>query len=80
MITSLNSMTEEQITSAVSNIIAGLEGTTERDFVRASDQYNSVFFKDLPPAFVKAACSALNEHFIGNRNNFWVNKAQLEFV
>lgn len=80
MITSLNSMTEEQINSAVADIIASLEGTTERDFVRASEEYNSVFFKGLPPAFVKAACSALNDHFISNKNNFWLNKSQLEFV
>jgi len=80
MITSLNSMTDEQIASAVADIIAGLGGTNERDFVMASEQYNSTFFKDMPVQFVKAACSALRDFFPNNINNFWVKKAENEFV
>jgi hypothetical protein len=80
MITSLNSMTEDQINAAVSDIVASLGGTTERDFVRASEEYNSVFFRGLPPTFVKRACAALSEHFISNTNNYWVKQSQLEYI
>lgn len=73
-------MTEDQINAAVSDIIASLGGTTERDFIRASDEYNSVFFKGLPPLFVKRACIALAEHFLANTNNYWVKQSQSEYI
>jgi hypothetical protein len=80
MLVQIESMTDEQIDIAVSDIIEGVgDGTSEHDFVMASEIYNSIFFSDMPPSFTKRACSALNQHFV-NTNNFWVNRAQNEYV
>jgi hypothetical protein len=79
MLNKIETLSEDDINSAISNILAGM-GHTERDFQLASHTYNSVFFKDLPENYVRRACAALRDHFVNNTNNFWNKKAANEFV
>jgi hypothetical protein len=80
MITQIASLTDEQIDSQISEIISAIEGVTERDFQRASDMYNSSFFRGMPIAFTVKVCRALNGHFLANTNNFWLKMSQNEYI
>lgn len=75
----LQAMTEEEIDAAVVDILAQF-GDSERDFVHASQMYNSVFFRDLPVAFKKRACLGLRNHFQNQTNNYWNEQSENPFI
>lgn len=75
MIEQIQTLTDQQIDSAVTDIIAGA-GNTARDFELMSQTYNSQFFAGLPSEFKVRACRALRDHFVEFQNNYWNKSAQ----
>lgn len=80
MISQTSTLSDEQIEASIVAMIAGIDGTTERDFQRACLEYNSEFFRGHPIQFVVRACRALNEHFLSNTNKYWLKMSQNEFI
>lgn len=66
--------TPEEIDADVNAIMANL-GTTHRDFVHASETYNSDFFNGEPFEFQNALARALIARFPSYSNNYWTKLA-----
>lgn len=62
--------TPEEIDKDVNLIIANL-GSSHRDFVHASETYNSDFFRDESPEFTRALVRALKAKYQGYSNSYW---------
>ncbi len=74
-----NVMTDEEIDSAVIAIVSQFEDN-EKDFQRASQMYNSVYFRGFPAALRKRACMSLRDHFSNTTNNYWNTQAENQFL
>jgi len=75
----LTTMSETEIDDTIANILDSFDDN-ERDFRLASEMYNSVFFRDLPPVFRKRTCTALRDHFTNKTNNYWNEQAANQFL
>lgn len=63
--------TTDELEARVSLIVSTL-GNSYRDFGLASETYNSVFFRDEDPAFVRSLCLGLMNHFSMWPNTCWI--------
>ena len=69
-LTASTAETHESIEAHCAIILSTL-GRNYDDFSRASEMYNSTFFKDESEEFKVALCTALYEHFSQKTNTYW---------